>query len=169
MPLGLKYQLNPIFCAMVFPSGVAVLSSVIGLIAVLAWRVREARGAVSLKKIVIPPLGMATGFSMFAVPAFRIPWAWGGLAFLIGAAALAYPLLLTSRLVREGDVVMMQRSNAFFTVILGLAAIRLLARGYLDTVLSGQQTGAVFYLLAFGMIVRWRARMLLEYRKLTGA
>ena len=64
---------------------------------------------------------------------------------------------------------MMQRSNAFFTVILGLAAIRLLARGYLDTVLSGQQTGAVFYLMAFGMIVRWRARMLLEYRKLTGA
>jgi len=36
-------------------------------------------------------------------------------------------------------------------------------------VLSGEQTGAVFYLMAFGMIVRWRARMLLEYRKLTGA
>ena len=40
----------------------------------------------------------------------------------------------------------MQRSNAFFAVILGLAAIRLAARGYLDAVLTAQQTGAVFYL-----------------------
>ena len=106
---------------------------------------------------------------MFFMPAFRVPWTWGALAFATGAAALAYPLLLTSRLVRQGDAVMMQRSNAFFAVILFLAAIRLLARGYLDTVLSAPQTGAVFYLLALGMIVRWRAQMLLEYRKLTAA
>ena len=154
---------------MVLPSGSVVIGSIVGLLAVMTWRVREARGAVSIKKIVIPPLGMATGFSMFAVPAFRIPWQWGAVAFLVGAIALAYPLLRTSRLVREGDVVMMQRSNAFFTVIIGLAAIRLLARGYFDAILSVQQTGALFFVLAFGMIVRWRARMLLEYRKLTGA
>jgi len=151
------------------PTGSTVLGSLAGLIAVLTWRVREARGAVSIRKIVIPPLGMATGLAMFVVPAFRIPWAWGIIAFLTGAAALAYPLLLTSRLVRQGDAVMMQRSNAFFGVILVLAAIRLLARGYLDTVLSAPQTGAVFYLLALGMIVRWRVQMLLEYRKLIDA
>ena len=133
----------------------------------MAWRIREAQGAVSIKKIVIPPLGMATGFAMFIVPAFRIPWVWGAIAFLIGAVALAYPLLLTSRLVRQGDVVMMQRSNAFFTVILALAAIRLLARGYFDKLLTVQQTGALFFVLAFGMIVRWRMQMFLEYRKLT--
>jgi membrane protein CcdC involved in cytochrome C biogenesis len=52
-------------------------------------------------------------------------------------------------------------------VILGLAAIRLLARGYLDTMLTAQQTAALFYLLAFGMIVRWRVQMFLEYRKLS--
>jgi membrane protein CcdC involved in cytochrome C biogenesis len=151
---------------MIFPSGTAIATSVVGLLAVLVWRVRETRGAISLKKIVIPPLGMATGFSMFIVPAFRVPWSWAGLALLIGAVGLAYPLLLTSRLVRQGDVIMMQRSNAFFTVILALAAIRLLARGYLDTVLTVEQTGAIFYLLAFGMIVRWRAWMLFEYRRL---
>lgn len=137
------------------------------MLAVLAWRVREARGAVSIRKIVIPPLGMATGFCMFFVPAFRVPFTWALLALVTGAVALAYPLLLTSRLVREGDVVMMQRSNAFFAVILALAAIRLIARGYLDTVLSVEQTGALFYLLAFGMIVRWRTQMFLEYRRLT--
>jgi membrane protein CcdC involved in cytochrome C biogenesis len=112
---------------------------------------------------------MATGFCMFIVPAFRIPWTWAGIAFLVGAVALAWPLLVTSRLVRQGDVVMMQRSNAFFAVILGLAAIRLLARGYLDKILTFEQTGAVFYLLAFGMIVRWRTQMFLEYWKLTSS
>jgi membrane protein CcdC involved in cytochrome C biogenesis len=152
----------------VLPSGGAVIGAIIGLLAVMAWRVREARGAVSIKKIVIPPLGMATGFCMFFVPAFRVPLAWGAVVFLIGAVALAYPLLLTSRLVRQGDVIMMQRSNAFFTVILGLAAIRLLARGYFDALLTVRQTGALFYLLAFGMIVRWRTQMFLEYRKLSG-
>jgi membrane protein CcdC involved in cytochrome C biogenesis len=85
----------------------------------------------------------------------------------MGALALAWPLLATSRLVREGDSVMMRRSNAFFAVILFLAAIRLLARGYLDTVLSARQTAGLFYVLAFGMILRWRVQMLLEYRRLT--
>ena len=149
------------------PSGPAIAGSIIGLLAVLAWRVREAKGAVSIKKIVFPPLGMATGFCMFIVPGCRIPWSWAGAAFLIGAIGLAYPLLLTSRLVRQGDVILMQRSSAFFLVILGLAAIRLLARGYLDRLLTMEQTGAVFYLLAFGMILRWRTSMFLEYRKLT--
>ena len=158
----------PVF-TIALPSGSAIAASLIGLLAVLAWRIREAQGAVSVKKIVIPPLGMATGFSMFIVPAFRIPWTWAAIAVLIGAVALAYPLLLTSRLIRQGDSVMMQRSNAFFVVILALAAIRLLARGYLDRILTLQQTGAVFYLLAFGMIVRWRTQMFLEYWRLTSS
>lgn len=152
---------------MVLPNGTAVLGSLAGLAAVITWRVREARGPVSIKKIVIPPVGMATGFSMFIVPAFRIPWAWAGTAFLLGAFGFAYPLLLTTRLVRQGDMVMMQRSTAFFSVIIALAAIRFLARGYLDSLLSVEQTGALLFVLAFGMILRWRTRMLLEYRKLT--
>lgn len=144
-----------------------ITGSVVGAAAVLMWRVREARSAVSLKKIVMPPLGMATGFCMFIVPAFRIPWTWAAAAFAIGAVALAWPLVATSRLVRQGEVVMMQRSNAFFTVILALAAIRLLARGYFDRLLTVEQTGGLFFILAFGMILRWRAQMLMEYRKLT--
>ena len=135
--------------------------------AVIAWRLRETRSAVSFRKIVIPPLGMATGFCMFFIPAFRIPWAWAGLAFVIGAVALAYPLLLTTRLVRQGDAVMMKRSSAFLAVILVLAAVRFFARGYFDTILTAQQTAALFFILAFGMIVRWRTKILLDFRKLT--
>jgi membrane protein CcdC involved in cytochrome C biogenesis len=152
---------------MALPTGASVFLSLAGMTAVIAWRLRETRSAVSLKKIVIPPLGMATGFCMFFIPAFRIPWTWAGLAFLIGAVALAYPLLLTTRLVRQGDAVMMKRSSAFLAVILVLAAIRFFARGYFDTLLTAQQTAALFFVLAFGMIVRWRAKMLVDFRKLT--
>jgi membrane protein CcdC involved in cytochrome C biogenesis len=152
---------------MVHPSGASIFVSLAGLVAVIAWRLRETRSAVSFRKIVIPPLGMATGFSMFFVPAFRIPWAWAGIAFLIGAVALAWPLLLTTRLERKGDVVMMKRSSAFLVVLLVLAAIRFLARGYFDTVLNAQQTAALFFVLAFGMILRWRAKLLVDFRKLT--
>ena len=147
--------------------GVSAAVAIVGLLGVLAWRVREARTAVTVKKIIIPPLGMATGFSMFLVPAFRVPWSWAAIAFLIGMVALAYPLLVTSRLVRDGDAIMMRRSNAFFIVVIGLAAIRYFARDYLDAYMSMEQTAGLFFVLAFGMILRWRMRMLLEYRILT--
>jgi membrane protein CcdC involved in cytochrome C biogenesis len=151
------------------PPGTSIVISLAGLIAVTAWRLREVRTAVSLRKIIIPPLGMATGFCMFLVPAFRIPWAWAGIAFLSGAVVLAYPLLLTTRLIRVGDAIMMKRSSAFLIVLFVLAAIRFLARGYFDTILTVQQSAGLFFILAFGMIVRWRTKLLIDFRKLTSA
>ena len=88
-------------------------------------------------------------------------------AVLVGAVALAYPLLATSRLERDGDAIMMKRSGAFFAVVIVLAAIRFLARGYLDTIITVEQTAALFFVLAFGMILRWRMSMLMEFRALT--
>ena len=143
--------------------------SLAGLAGVLVWRVREGRTAVTLRKIVMPPVGMATGFCMFIVPAFRVPWIWGLSAFVIGAIVFAYPLLLTSDLHLQNGVIMMKRSSAFFAVIIVLAVVRYLARGYFDRFLSLEQTGAIFYLLAFGMILRWRAKLFFAYRALTGA
>lgn len=146
---------------------ITAVVSVIGLAGVLAWRVREGRSAVTLKKIVMPPLGMATGFCMFLYPPCRVPWEWGFAAFLIGAVLFAYPLLITSDLHLQNGVIMMKRSSAFFSVIIILAVLRYFARGYFDRFLTLEQTGAVFYLLAFGMILRWRAKLLLAYRALT--
>jgi membrane protein CcdC involved in cytochrome C biogenesis len=145
----------------------SVLAAGAGAVVVIMWRLREARSAVSLRKIIIPPLGMATGFSMFVDSAFRVPWSWAAIAFLTGAMVLAWPLLLTTRLELQGQTVRMKRSSAFLAVILVLAAIRILARGYFDTILTTQQTAGIFFILAFGMIVIWRAKMLLDFRRLT--
>ncbi len=149
------------------PEEISIVVSLAGVAGVTVWRLREIRSAVSLKKIVLPPLGMATGFSMFILSAFRIPWIWAGGAFLLGATALAYPLLRTTRLVRQGDAIMMQRSGAFLAVLFVLGAIRVLAHGYFDTFMTVQQTAGLFFILAFGMIICWRAKMLMDYRKLT--
>jgi membrane protein CcdC involved in cytochrome C biogenesis len=146
----------------------SLIVAVLGSVAILIWRVRESRRAVSTKTILIPPLGMATGFSMFVfAPQMRIPWTWGLGAFVAGAVLLAYPLLRTTRLTREGGNIMMQRHNAFIPVILGLAAIRLAARSYIGEIVSVPQTAALFFVLAFGMIARWRTWMFFEYRRLT--
>jgi len=141
--------------------------SLVGLTGVLAWRVREGRSAVTLKKIVAPPLGMATGFCMFFYPPCRVPFTWGLAAFLIGAVVFAYPLLLTSDLHLHDGVIRMKRSSAFFAVVIVLAVIRYFARAYFDRFLSLEQTGAIFYLLAFGMILRWRLKLVLAWRALT--
>jgi len=148
--------------------GMSVPSAIAGFLAVMAWRIREGQTPVTIRKIVIPPLGMATGFCMFLVPAFRLPWGWALGAFAVGAVVLAYPLILTSRLKMVGDSVMMHRSIAFFVVVVVLAAVRYYARSYFDKVITIQQTAGLFFVLAFGMILRWRLNMLLEYRRLTG-
>jgi membrane protein CcdC involved in cytochrome C biogenesis len=142
-------------------------AALIGTLAILAWRVRESRRPVSLRSLIIPPLGMSTGFSMFAMPAFRIPWTWGLAAFVLGAFVFAYPLVSSPQLTVEDGLIMMRRSRWFLVVILGLAAVRLGLREYVSSIISVQQTAGLFFVLAFGMIVRWRTTLLMEYRQLT--
>jgi len=65
-------------------------------------------------------------------------------------------------------VVYMRRSRWFLAILLILFAIRLLLHDYIGHLISPLQTASVFYLMAFGMIVRWRAGMYREYRRIAG-
>jgi membrane protein CcdC involved in cytochrome C biogenesis len=143
------------------------LSILVGGAVVIFWRIRETRSAVTLKKILIPPAGMATGFSMFAVPAFHIPWTWALIAFATGATLFAWPLLATTRLYRQGQAVMMKRSPAFLVVIIVLFAVRFMADGFFSRFLTVPQTAGTFFILAFGMILCWRTSLFLSYRRLS--
>jgi len=138
---------------------------ILGGIAVLWWRVRETRVPVTRKAIVIPPLAMSTGFGMFFAPMVRIPWSWAVTAFIAGALVLSWPLIRSTRLEIRDGVVYVQRSRVFLAILLGLLAIRLALHDYIGHIISPLQTAAVFYLLAFGMIVRWRLSM---YRNFEG-
>lgn len=143
------------------------LAPLVGGAAVLVWRYHETRTPVTPARILLPPLGMSTGLAMFAVPAMRVPWTWGAAAFLFGAAVLYWPLHRSSSLERRGDQVMMRRSRGFMAILLGLLALRLALHEWIGAALTPGRTAAVFYLLALGMILRWRIAMYLRYRRLS--
>jgi len=144
----------------------AVLAPIAGGLAVLAWRIQETRTPVTARKILIPPLGMATGFGMFVSPSMRIPLVWALGAFALGALVLSPPLARTSTLERVGDVVLMRRSKGFLLILLGLLALRIALHDYVGHLISARQTAALFFVLAFGMILRWRVAMYLRFKEL---
>ncbi len=151
------------------PIALVVLATLAGAVAMLTWRAREARRTVTLRSILIPPLGMATGFSMFAVPATRVPVTWALAALVIGAGLFAIPLIRTSRLVRREADIVVERSRAFAVILLVLVGVRFGLREWIEQYVTSLQTGALFYLLAFGAVVRWRLTMLRDFRRLTQA
>jgi membrane protein CcdC involved in cytochrome C biogenesis len=54
-------------------------------------------------------------------------------------------------------------------ILLVLLAIRLALHDYIGHIISPLQTASLFYLLAFGMIVRWRLVMYLQYQRIVTA
>jgi membrane protein CcdC involved in cytochrome C biogenesis len=144
-----------------------LLATLAGGAAVLVWRIRETQTPVTAKKILIPPLGMSTGLFMFAEPRMRVPFAWAACAFLAGALLLSYPLVRTSSMHREGDAIVMKRSRAFLVILLALLALRLVARSYVEQYVDAAQTAALFFLLAYGMLLPWRIAMYVRYRRMS--
>ncbi|ASS67339.1 MULTISPECIES: cytochrome c biogenesis protein CcdC [unclassified Paenibacillus] len=144
----------------------SLLIPLIGGLAVIALRVRSTRKPTTMRKILIPPLGMSTGFLMFVVPQTHIPWLWGLAAFAAGALFFAAPLITTSKMEFVGDDVYLRRSKAFFFIILILLAIRLVLHDFVEQYVTVMQTAALFFLLAFGMLVPWRLAMASKFRRL---
>ncbi len=140
-----------------------------GAVVMILWRLRETSRPMTMRRIVAPPLGMSTGLAMFVVPACRIPWSWAAAAFALGAAVLAIPVSRASRLVRRGNEILLERSSAFMWILVGLVVVRFALRAWVEQFVSLPQTGAIFFLLALGMILRWRVAMALDFRRLATA
>ncbi len=145
------------------------IGPIFGGIAMLAWRVRETRVPITLRAIVIPPVAMSTGFFMFLAPMTRVPWTWAVAALLLGLFVLSWPLVRSSRLEARDGVVYMKRSRAFLAILLLLLAFRLGLHDYIGHVISPLQTASLFYLMAFGMIGRWRIGMYHQYQRMVVA
>ncbi len=138
-----------------------------GGLMLIALRIRAGRRPATLRKIVMPPLGMATGFIMFAFPVTHIPWLWALSAFGTGLLMFSFPLVVSTRLEKVQEDIYVRRSKAFIAILAVLLLIRLLLHGVVEDYMTIPQTGAIFYLLAFGMIVPWRLAMLSDYLRLS--
>ncbi|AUS09498.1 hypothetical protein C1X05_12175 [Laceyella sacchari] len=129
-------------------------------------RLRASKKPTSAKKIIIPPLGMSTGFLMFVFPECRIPLSWAILSFLVGALFFSLPLIKTSAFEIKGDDIYLKQSRAFVVILSGLFVVRLALHNYIEHHISIFQTGGVFFILAFGMLLPWRVAMLFQYKKI---
>jgi membrane protein CcdC involved in cytochrome C biogenesis len=149
------------------PPAVYLLVSLAGAAVVLTWRFKETSSPVTVRALIIPPIAMSTGLCMFIAPQTRVPLTWALGALALGAFVFSWPLARSSTLTRQGDQFLMKRSKAFIWILLGLLAARFALRSWIEQYVTQLQTGALFFLLAFGAIVRWRVSLLLQYRKLS--
>lgn len=151
------------------PIPVPQLTAMIGFcmfaIMVMLIRLKVAQKPTSMKKIIIPPIGMSTGFLMFLYPPFRIEWSWALSAFLVGALFLSIPLIATSKFEIKNKAIYLKQSRAFIWILIILLVIRLSLHGYLEEYISLYQTPGFFFILAFGMLLPWRIAMLFQYKK----
>jgi len=145
---------------------ISLIGSIGAALAVMFVRLRATSKPVNAMKIIMPPVGMSTGFLMFVAPMVRIPFLWGIAAFLVGAVLFAYPLIRTSTFYVQDGLVYLKRSKAFLAILLVLLIIRLTLHEYVESYVSIYQTGALFFILAYGMLLPWRVAMYMQYRKL---
>lgn len=145
-----------------------IISSAVILVmalAVIVIRMKAAKHPTNARKILIPPLGMSTGFLMFVAPQTHIPLWYVVVAFLVGTL-FSIPLIASSKFFVQNNDVFLQRSRGFIFVLLALVVIRISLHGYIERYITLAQTGAVFFVLAFGMLLPWRIAMYQRYRKL---
>jgi membrane protein CcdC involved in cytochrome C biogenesis len=146
-----------------------IAALIMGVFMALFWmsyRLREAARPLTVRKIVIPPLGMSTGAFMYLVPQFR-PAPVEILEAVLAGLVCGGILIATTKLERRDGGVFLQRSKAFVFILLGLFAVRFAAKSYLRQSIEFHRLSGMFFLLAFVMIAGWRVAMYLSYRRLT--
>ncbi|MFD0697255.1 CcdC family protein [Paenibacillus sp. GCM10027628] len=146
---------------------ISLIGSLVAALMVMFVRMRASAKPVNTMKIIMPPIGMTTGFLMFVAPMMRIPVLWGIAAFMVGAVLFAYPLIRTSKFYVQDGQVYMKRSKAFIGILLILLIIRLALHGYVEEFVSIYQTGALFFILAYGMLLPWRVAMYVQFQALS--
>ncbi|MNP58943.1 hypothetical protein D3C76_1539030 [compost metagenome] len=110
---------------------------------------------------------MTTGLMMFIVPETHIPILWGVIAFAFGWLLFSYPLIRTTKFEKIDGEIYAERSRSFILILIGLLVVRLLLHEAVEQYVSVMQTAALFFLLAYGMIIRWRLFMFKQYRAMT--
>ncbi|AXF57836.1 cytochrome c biogenesis protein CcdC [Salicibibacter kimchii] len=138
-------------------------AAMMGVFAIMV-RMKAIKKPATVKKIIIPPIMMSTGFLMFLYEPTHLPLARIIAPLLVGAAA-SYLLIRTSRFeVHNGDIYM-KRSKLFIFLLLGLLLARVIIKAIMGEQIHLAQMAGMFFLLAYGMILPWRVAMLLMFRK----
>ncbi|PHE91845.1 hypothetical protein COF81_21030 [Bacillus pseudomycoides] len=146
----------------------AVLSSIIALcmaVGMMFLRLKSAKKPITLKKIILPPIFMSTGASMYFLPEFRLTTTEILEAVIVGLFFSIF-LIKTSKFEIRGKAIYLIPSKAFIFILVGLLVVRIAFKSYLSQSIDLGQLSGMFFLLAFAMIVSWRIGMYRSFMKL---
>ena len=146
---------------LVFSILVAFLMSAV----VIFIRVKAQKYPVNTKKIILPPLFMATGALMYVVPYFRLT----GLEILesvIVGFIFSSILIFTSHFEVKNQQIYLKKSKAFPIILVSLLIMRTILKVYIGNSVHPGELAGMFFLLAFSMLLPWRVAMLLRYRSI---
>lgn len=146
---------------LIFSIAVAFLMGAI----VIVIRMKAQKFPVNQKKIILPPIFMATGALMYIVPYFRLT-GMEMLESLILGVLFSTVLIWTSRFEVKGSEIFIRRSKAFPVILIFLLIIRTVIKIFISSEVNPGEIAGMFFLLAFCMIVPWRLAMLYKYKKL---
>ncbi|MFB6468911.1 CcdC family protein [Cytobacillus sp. Hz8] len=132
---------------------------------VMFIRMKASKKPASAKKIILPPIFMSTGASMFLIPTFRVTGMELAEAVIAGILFSIF-LIKTSNFEIVEDQIFLKRSRAFIFILIGLLVIRIIGKLALSTSIDYGQLSGMFFILAFSMILPWRVAMYVNYRKL---
>ncbi|TDQ39745.1 CcdC family protein [Aureibacillus halotolerans] len=140
-----------------------IVAVCMALIAIMI-RLKAAAKPASLKKILLPPLFMSTGFLMFTQPMFHISLSNALEAFIVGAL-FSIVLIKTSRFEVRDEKIYLKRSRAFPFILLGLLVFRIILKLVLGQYIEWEALSGMFFILAFGMLLPWRLSMFIKFKR----
>ncbi|MCB8816158.1 CcdC family protein [Desulfosporosinus shakirovi] len=145
----------------------SIIVSLLMVIIVNLVRLRNTKKPAVAKKIILPPLFMATGASMFILPMFR-PTLPELISSVVMGMLFSIVLIKTSKFEIRDNQIYLQRSKLFIVALIGLVALRMVGKIILaETIhIDPAQMSGIFFILAFSMILPWRISMYIGFRKL---
>ncbi|MDA8220985.1 cytochrome c biogenesis protein CcdC [Desulfosporosinus sp.] len=145
----------------------SIIVSLLMVVIVNLVRLRNTKKPAVAKKIILPPLFMATGASMFILPMFR-PTLPELISSVVMGMLFSIVLIKTSKFEIRDNQIYLQRSKLFIVALIGLVALRMIGKIILaETIhIDPAQMSGIFFILAFSMILPWRISMYIGFRKL---
>ncbi|WNF39032.1 cytochrome c biogenesis protein CcdC [Bacillaceae bacterium IKA-2] len=128
-------------------------------------RMRAAKNPATVKKIILPPIFMSTGFFMFLYEPAQISFTQVFEALAIGLF-FSFFLARTSKFEIKNDQIYLKQTKAFLFILVGLLIARLISKYILGFYIDPIHLSGMFFILAYGMILPWRISMFIGFKKL---
>lgn len=128
-------------------------------------RAKVAKKPTSAKRIILPPILMSTGALMFIFPEFRVEPIQILEAIFVGMFFSIFLIKSTKFEIRNNQIYLIP-SKLFIIILFGSLVIRLVIKLIIGSTISFGETSGLFFLLALGMMITWRAAMLIKYYQL---